>query len=61
MQKAHFDLNDTQHEPTDEQLETLMNLVAAEARRRAELANQELMRRLREDIIAANNRFQTAA
>lgn len=58
MQKEHFDLNDTQHEPTDEQLETLMNLVATEVSRRAELANRELMRRLREDIVAANNRSQ---
>lgn len=58
MQKTHFDLNDIQHEPTDEQLETLMNLVATEASRRAELANRELMRRLREEIVAANNRSQ---
>ena len=56
MQKEHFDLNDTKHEPTDEQLEMLMNLVASEASRRAELANRELMRRLREEIVAANNR-----
>jgi hypothetical protein len=61
MQKEHFDLNDTQHEPTDEQLETLMNLVAIEASRRAELANRELMRRLREEIVAANNRPQATA
>lgn len=61
MQKAHFDLNDTQHEPTDEQLETLMNLVATEVSRRAELANRELMRRLWEEIVAANNRPQATA
>lgn len=56
MQSERFDLNDIQHEPTDAQLENLMNSVATEASRRAELARQELMRRLREEIVAANNR-----
>jgi hypothetical protein len=60
MQSDHFDLNDIQHEPTDAQLEALMNSVAVEARRRAELAQAALMQRLRDDIIAAN-RSQTAA
>ena len=55
MEKDHFDLNDIQHEPTDEQLESLMNLVAAEVNRRAEQARQELIRRLREEIFAANH------
>lgn len=54
MQNEHFDLNDIQHEPTDEQLEGLMNLVAVEANRRAALAQQVLMQRLRDDIAAAN-------
>lgn len=49
-----FDLNDIQHEPTDEQLESLMRSVATEANRRAEQAWHSLMRRLREDIAAAN-------
>ena len=49
-----FDLNDIEHEPTDEQLDALMNLVATEANRRAEQARQALMRRLREDIATAN-------
>ena len=61
MQSEHFDLNDIQHEPTDAQLENLMNSVATEASRRAELARQELMRRLREEIVAANNRQQATA
>ena len=61
MQSEHFDLNDIQHEPTDAQLENLMNSVATEANRRAELARQELMRRLREEIVAANNRQQATA
>ena len=54
MQTEGFDLNDIQHEPTDEQLDSLMNLVAIEANRRAEHARKELMRRLRADIAAAN-------
>jgi hypothetical protein len=54
MEPEHFDLNDIQHEPTDQQLEALMILVAAEARRRAEIARQELMARLRAEIAAAN-------
>ena len=49
-----FDLNDIQHEPTDAQLETLMKSVAAEAKRRADLAKEALMQRLRDDIVAAN-------
>jgi hypothetical protein len=61
MQNKHFDLNDIQHEPTDAQLESLMNSVATEAGRRAELARQELMRRLREEIVAANNRQYATA
>ena len=55
MQSEHFDLNDIQHEPTDEQLKALMNAVAIEANRRAELARVVLMERLRDDIVAANH------
>lgn len=54
MQSEHFDLNDIQHEPTDEQLKALMSAVATEANRRAELAKEALMQRLRDDIVAAN-------
>jgi len=61
MQSERFDLNDIQHEPTDAQLENLMNSVATEASRRAELARQELMRRLREEIVTANNRQHATA
>lgn len=60
MQSKHIDLNDIQHEPTDAQLKALMNSLAVEARRRAELARAALMQRLRDDIAAAN-RLQTAA
>jgi hypothetical protein len=54
MQSINFDLNDIQHEPSDAQLKALMNSVAVEAERRAELAQAVLMQRLREDIAAAN-------
>lgn len=60
MQSEHFDLNDIQHEPTDQQLEALMTLVATEARRRAEAARQELMARLRAEIAAANRSPESA-
>ena len=56
MQTERFDLNDIEHEPSDEQLESLMIAVATEARRRSESARQELMRRLRADIAQANHR-----
>ena len=60
MQSEHFDLNDIQHEPTDQQLKTLMMLVAVEARRRAEAARRELMARLRAEIAAANRSRESA-
>jgi hypothetical protein len=60
VQSEQFDLNDIQHEPTDQQLEALMTLVATEARRRAEAARQELMARLRTEIAAANRLPESA-
>ena len=60
MQSEHFDLNDIHHEPTDEQLEALMALVADEARKRADAARGELMARLRAEIKAANRRHEIA-
>ena len=54
MQNDHFDLNDIQHEPSDAQLQALMNSVAAEANRRSALAQEVLMQRLRNEIAAAN-------
>lgn len=54
MQTEAFDLNDIQHEPTDEQLESLMQTVASEVRCRAENARRELMQRLREEIAQVN-------
>lgn len=47
-----FDLNDIEHEPTDAQLASLMEAVAQEAQRKAEVAHTELMARLRAEIAA---------
>jgi len=55
MLSKNFDLNDIQHEPTDAQLQALMNSVSSEVNRRAELAKEVLMQRLRDDIIAAKS------
>ena len=54
MDDNRFDLNDIQHEPSDEQLDDLMRAVAAEASRRAGQARQLMMARLREAVAAAN-------
>jgi hypothetical protein len=54
MAPEHFDLNDIENEPTDRQLKALMECVAAEVRRRADVARQELMSRLRMEIAAAH-------
>jgi len=53
MDPAHFDLNDIEHEPTDEQLAALMEAVAVEARRRNELVDHELMASLKAGLAAA--------
>lgn len=53
MDPAHFDLNDIEHEPTDEQLAALMEAVAVEARRRNDLAERALMAALRAGLAAA--------
>jgi hypothetical protein len=59
MAPERFDLNDIENEPTDQQLEALMESVAAEARRRAQAARQELMVRLRAEIVVANRAFDS--
>ncbi len=53
MDPAHFDLNDIEHEPTDEQLAALMEAVAQEARRRGALARTELLANLKAGLAAA--------
>ena len=60
MHTEHFDLNDIEHEPTDRQLESLMESVAEEARKRAEMARQMMLVRLRAEIVAARQRQSPA-
>lgn len=52
MQLQPFDLNDVIHEPSDEQLDDLMEAVATEARKLAQAARAQLMVRLRAEITA---------
>ena len=54
MQYARFDLNDTTHEPSDEQLDALMEAVVVEARRHADTAREQLLVRLRAEIMAVH-------
>lgn len=61
MKPQPFDLNDITHEPSDEQLDALMEAVAAEARKHAQAARAQLMVRLRAEIMAINPPFQPQA
>ncbi len=54
MKPQAFDLNDIAHEPSDEQLDALMEAVAVEARKHARAAREQLMVRLRAEIMAIN-------
>ncbi|MEI2780003.1 MAG: hypothetical protein V9H25_01560 [Candidatus Competibacter sp.] len=54
IQHARFNLNDIAHEPSDEQLDALMEAVATEARKHAATAREQLMIRLRAEITAVN-------
>ncbi len=53
MQPDHFNLNDIHHEPSDAQLESLMNSVASAARIKAVQAKEKMMQRLHSEIISA--------
>lgn len=61
MQTQPFDLNDIFHEPSDEQLEALMEAVVVEARRHASAAREQMMLRLRAEIDAIKLPPQTGA
>lgn len=52
MDSQAFDLNDITREPSDEQLDALMEAVAVEARRQSQAAHEQLMQRLRAEIAA---------
>ena len=61
MKPLPFDLNDIIHEPSDEQHDALMEAVAVEARKHAQAAREQLMVRLRAEIMAINPPFQPQA
>ncbi|HRD64811.1 MAG TPA: hypothetical protein PKY50_01520 [Candidatus Competibacter sp.] len=61
MKSQNFDLNDITHEPSDEQLDALMEAVATEVRKHAQTAREQLMIRLRADIMAIGLPFQPQA
>ena len=54
MNNQPFDLNDTENEPSDEQLHSLMNEVMIEARKKAGVAREQLMNTLRKEIRRVN-------
>jgi len=54
IKQQPFDLNDIIHEPSDEQLDALMEAVAVEVRKHAQAAREQLMFRLRAEITAIN-------
>lgn len=58
IQHARFNLNDIAHEPSDEQLDGLMEAVATEARKHAQMAREQLMIRLRAEITAIHRPLQ---
>jgi len=47
MNLQAFNLNDITREPSDKQLEALMEAVAAKARRHSQLAREQVLPRLR--------------
>jgi hypothetical protein len=61
MKPKPFDLNDITHEPSDEQLDAIMEAVATEARKHAQAAREQLLIRLRAEITAINPFFQPQA
>ncbi|HOB63459.1 MAG TPA: hypothetical protein PKI41_15270 [Candidatus Competibacteraceae bacterium] len=55
MQHTRFNLNDIAQEPSDEQLDALMEAVATEARKHAQAAREQLMLRLRAEMTAVDS------
>jgi len=61
IQHARFNLNDILHEPSDEQLDALMEAVATEARKHAQAAREQLIVGLRAEITAIHRPLQPQA
>ena len=55
IQHARFNLNDIAQEPSDEQLDALMEAVATEARKHARAAHERLMVQLRAEMMAVDS------
>ena len=51
-----FDLNDIENEPSNEQLQSLMDAIAVEVRQRAQVAMQAMVERVRSEIALARDR-----
>ncbi len=54
MTLAHFNLNDIDHEPSDEQLAALMEAVASEVRKRGETARAAYLEKLKAGLKEAD-------
>jgi hypothetical protein len=54
MNNQPFDLNDTENEPSDEQLHSLMSEVMIEVRKKSGAAREQLMNTLRKEIRRVN-------
>jgi hypothetical protein len=54
MNNQPFDLNDTENEPSDEQLHSLMSAVMIETRKKAGVARKQLMDNVRKEISRVN-------
>ena len=54
MNNQTYDLNDTENEPSDEQLHSLMSEVMIEALKKAGAAREQLMNTLRKEIRRVN-------
>jgi hypothetical protein len=54
MNNQPFDLNDTENEPSDEQLHSLTSTVMIEARKKAGVARKQLMDNVRKEISRVN-------
>lgn len=59
MNNQPFDLNDIENEPSDEQLQILMNSVVVEARKKADVAREQLMDTLRKEISRVNQQQES--
>jgi hypothetical protein len=60
MGVIRFDLNDINNEPSDEALASLMEAVAQEARRKQEIAREQLAAKLKREMEEARSKDAAA-